>query len=264
MRRRAAGLLFLLSLLIPMPAAGGERDLSELDAWVGRYAMELRIASSMKLPLLPSERSVTTSLLLVDLERDGGKLVQRHRVCDVRMEGSSLVRAVVPLAFVEGLPARQYAALLRPVGMGEGEGGAGGWLYRADMGPEAIGFDPQATGGRLPTASGDPGVRDSDGDGHPGATIELRVPAFRRVRLFIAQHSHLVLQGRQPARDRIEGEVEIRRLDQRTLGAEPGFFSRTPSLRPDAARSGFTLVRVPESLDCERLREAASSFFRQR
>ncbi|MBA4160397.1 MAG: hypothetical protein H0X65_23490 [Gemmatimonadetes bacterium] len=263
MRRRAVGLLLLLSLLIPMPAAGGERGVSELDAWVGRYAMELRIASTMKLPLLPSERNLTTSLLLVDLERRGGGLVQRHRVCDVRMEGSSsMMRVVVPPTFVEGFAARQYAALLRPVGVGDGEGGAGGWLYRADMGPEAIGYDPQVTGGKLPTGGDDPGVRDSDADGHPGATIELRVPAFGRVRLFIAQHSHLVLQGRQTARDRIEGEVEIHRLEQRTLGAEPSFFGRTPSLRPDAARSGFTLVRVPDSLDCTGLRQAAASLFR--
>lgn len=254
--------LLLLLWLITMPAAAADRDPSGIDAWVGRYAMELRIASSMKLPLLPSERSMTTSLLLVDLERDGGKLVQRHKVCDVRMEGSSLMRVVVPRAFVDGLAARQYAALLRPVGMGEGEGGAGGWLYQADMGPEAIGFDPQATGGKLPTTSDDPGVRDSDGDGRPGATIELRVPAFGRVRLFVVQHSHLMLQGQQTARDRIEGEVEIRRLEQRTLGAEPGFFGRTPSLRPDPARSGFTLVRVPDSLDCNSLREAAGSLFR--
>lgn len=143
--------LLLLSLLIPMSAAGGEHAPSEIDVWVGRYAMELRIASRMKLPLLPSERSTTTSLLLVDLQRAGGSLIQRHQVCDVRMEGSSsLMRAVIPPAFVEGLAARQYAALLRPVGVGEGEGGAGEWLYGADMGPEAIGFDPQVTGGKLP------------------------------------------------------------------------------------------------------------------
>lgn len=260
MTLRAAALLLALALPMTPPAPDAHRD--DLDAWVGGYAMELRVASTMRLPLLPPQRSVTTSLLLVELERGPAGLIQRHRVCEVRMEsGSPAMRTLVPSAFVQALPARHYRAVLLPERTRDGEGGPSLWRYRVDLGPEAIGFDPQLTGGELPRGGDDAGVRDSDGDGDPGATIELRVPAFGRVRLFIAQYSHLVLEGRQTGPGRIEGEVEILRLEQRTLGAEPGLFNRTPTLRPESTRSGFTLVRLPAGLDCAALRSAAPALF---
>lgn len=220
--------------------------------------MELRVVSTAKLPLMPSERSVTTTVMLVDLSHgrraDPGGLIQRHQVCDVRVEGSSFVRTVIPPAFVRGLPIRRYPVLLDLRDEGS-------WRYRADLGMETIGFDPQASGGMLPEQRNDPGVVDTDEDGQPGATVELRVPAFGRIRLFIAQHSHLILRGVQVGPDRIEGDVDIRLLEQRTLGAEPGFFNRTPTIRPDSARSRFTLVRVPGAMDCSTLRESANTLF---
>ncbi len=248
--------LLLLVLLLAKPARVEAGVDSDVDAWLGRYAMELRVATTAKMPLLPTEQSTTVSLLLVDIQRGSrsGMLTQRHHVCDVRVEGSSAVRMVIPPAFVSGLQVRRYPAVLRP--------GDDGWGYRADMGVEAIGYDPAVTGGGLPDAIGDPGVQDTDEDGSPGATVELRVPAVGRVRLFIAQRSHLVLKGVQTGEDRIEGDVDIRLLEQRTLGAQPGFFNRTPAIRPDAPRSGFTLVRVADATDCEGLTRKAVALFR--
>lgn len=238
---------------MPNPLNAGDR--SGIDAWLGRFAMRLRVASTAKLPLLPTERSVTTSLMLVDLDRMGeGGVIQHHRVCDVWVEGSSsAVRTVIPRAFVDGLPDRRYSASLDP---------AGDKLhYTADLGFEAIGFDPRATGGKLPDGSGDPGIRDTDNDGEPGATVELRVPLVGRVRLFIAQRSHLVLRGAQAGPDRIAGNVDIQVLEQRPLGADPGLFNRTPDLRPDSANSSFTMIRVPDEMGCAGLREAGEALF---
>ena len=223
--------------------------------------MELRVVSTAKLPLMPSERSVTTTLMLVELshsEQAGRSgLTQCHRVCDVRVEGSSFVRTVIPPAFVHGLSTRRY-----PVQLDLRD--EGGWRYSADLGMEAIGFDPTQTGGELPEQGSEVGVQDTDEDGRPGATVELRVPAFGRVRLFIAQRSHLILRGVQVGPDRIEGDVDIRLLEQRTLGAEPGFFNRTPTIRPDSARSGFTLIRVPAGVDCTAVRKVAGTLFQRR
>lgn len=232
----------------PGPAGGGS------EAWSGSHAMELRLASATRLPLFGTQRSVTTSLLLVDVARDGGGWTQRHRVCGVRvMTGSSAVRMVVPDAFVRGLGVRRYPAALR--------GGPGGLRYTADMGLEAIGFDPAATGGVLPARADDPGVVDSDRDGSPGATVELRLPAGGRAKLYIVQRSHLVLDGRETAPDRIEGGVQVLVQEQRTLGADPAFFARTPATRPEPARSGFTLVRAPEARSCDDLRRDAAALF---
>lgn len=253
---KVAGLRVGAVLLAALLPGGGAKaaDLSPgVDAWAGSYAMELRLASDTRLPLFGTQKSVTTSLMLVDVERTAGGWAQRHRVCDVRVDGSSAVRMIVPEAFVQGLAVRRYPAELK-----EGDEGV---RYTADMGLEAIGFDPAVTGGALPQRADDPGVRDSDGDGSPGATVELRVPAAGRAKLFIVQRSHLVLDGRETAPDRIEGDVEVLVQEQRTLGAEPGFFARTPSTRPAPARSGFTLVRAPGVRSCDDLRRESGRLF---
>lgn len=243
----------LLAGLVPRLGAGAAEPSRGADAWSGAYAMELRLASATRLPLLGSQRSVTTSLMLVDVERAGGGWTQRHRVCDVRVRGSAGVRMIVPDAFVRGLAVRRYPAVLAD--------GAQGVRYTADMGIEAIGFDPAATGGALPRQADDPGVRDSDRDGSPGATVEIRVPAAGRARLYIVQRSHLVLSGRETAPDRIEGGVQVLVQEQRTLGADPGFFARTPRVRAEPSRSGFTLVRAPSVRNCEDLVRESGRLF---
>jgi hypothetical protein len=255
-RARTVGAVVGAALLVglgPRAAAGAPEPPRSEASWSGTYAMELRLASATRIPIFGTQRSVTTSLMLVDVERAGGGWSQRHRVCDVRVSGGSAMKMIVPDAFVRGLPVRRYPAVLRD--------GAEGVRYTADMGVEAIGFDPAATGGALPQEAGDPGVLDSDGDGEPGATVELRIPAAGRARLYIVQRSHLVLSGRETAPDRIEGGVQVLVQEQRTLAADPGFFARTPSTRPDPARSGFTLVRAPGVRSCDDLRRDAETLF---
>lgn len=251
--------LVVLLAMISMPpgtARAEERMENDVSVWHGRYARQLRLASSAKMPLLPTERSTTVSLLLVDLLPGAGEgtIQQHHRVCNVHVESYSAVQIVIPPAFVQGLVVRRYPALFRSQ--------SAGWAYRADLGLEAIGFDPQETGGELPRFIDDPAVRDTDADGSPGATVELRVPALGRVQLFIAQRSHLVLHGTQTGEGRIEGGMDIRLLEQRTLGARPGVFNRTPAIRPDAEASRFILVRVAEDVTCEALTRQATSLFR--
>lgn len=228
------------------------RTLPISEAPAGRYALELRLVSSAKLPLLGTERSVTTTLMLIELAPNGAGWTQSHRVCDVRMQGSSALRLTVPPAFVQSFAERSYPATL----VREGD-----WRYTADMGLEALGFDPAVTGGELPRSADAPGVQDSDGDGEPGASVELHVPGFGRARLFVVQRSHLVLRGTQTAPDRFTGQVDILLQEQRTLGADPGIFRRTPRIRPNPERSGFALVRVRPGTGCAELREWGRELF---
>ena len=251
MRRLALGLLPTL-LVASSPA----RTAAPEDAWSGRWALELRVASVAKLPLLPSQRSVTVSWMLVDLEQGAEGWTQRHRVCDVRVDNSSLgVRMAIPRAFVQALPQRQYAISLRNT--------PAGWSYTADMGVETIGLEAGYSAARLPRSARDPGVRDTDGDGAPGATVEMFLPVVGKARLFVVQRSHLVLSGRGTNGDGLYGDVEIRAQQQNTVGADPGMFRRSPAIEPDAARSGFTLARVPHRTSCADLRETAMELFRK-
>ena len=247
-RTLRAGLPAALLVLL----AGSAPPHDRLASWEGRYAMDLRIGTETRVPVVGTERSVTRTLLLVDVRRDGGRWVQRQTVCDVGIQ-SGRVRMTVPDAFVSSMPRREYTSIVQ--GPGDER------TYTADLGVESIGFDPRATGGTLPRNARSRGVLDSDHDGAPGATVVGHFPMFGRVRLFIAQRSHLVLHGRQTSDDRIEGRLEIRVLEQRTLGADNRLFRRTLSMRPDAENSRFVMVRTSVA-ECGALVRQAGQLFR--
>jgi hypothetical protein len=236
--------LAALGMLCLVGAAPARREW----AWEGHYASLHRVASVAHLPVIGAQRSVTHTLLLVDIERQGGRWVQRQRVCDVSIHGSR-ARMTIPDAFVRSLPERSYAATME-----------GGGAYVADGGVESIGFDPRVTGGALPATARAAGVLDSDGDGEPGATVIGHFPIFGKVRLFIAQRTHVVLRGRQVGPDRIEGTVDVLLLEQRTLGASNGIFRRSVEVKPDPGRSGFTMLRTT-ARDCDELKRAAGELF---
>ncbi|MBB4639555.1 hypothetical protein [Longimicrobium terrae] len=249
----APGRVLRMGILAALPLLLGAAVPADPGAtWAGRYAMEMRIGTVTRVPVVGSERSVTRTLLLVDMRRDGSRWVQRQTVCDVRIE-SPRMRMTVPAAFVRGLPPREYTGVVQ----GAGERAA----FTADLGVEAIGYDPALTGGELPLNAAARGVVDNDGDGRPGATVIGHFPLFGRVRLFIAQRSHLVLHGRQTSDDRIEGTMEIRAMEQRTLGADNRLFRRTLPMQADPAASGFVMVRTAAA-DCAAVRRDSETLFR--
>lgn len=231
--------------------AAGAHSPADAWEWEGRWAMELRLASSTRVPMAGTERSVTRTLLLVELRRQGARWVQRQRVCEVTID-SERVRMTVPPAFAAAIPERTYTSVER----GADDPGR----YTVDLGEDALGYDPAATAGALPEHARAPGVVDADGDGNPGVTVLGHFPLFGTVRLYVAQRSHLVLRGRQVAPGRFEGGVEIRVLEQRTLGADHRLFRRTLPLRPDAGASGFTMVRT-DATGCEPLRRDRAQLF---
>lgn len=237
-----------LAVLAVLPLCASARH---ADAWEGRYAMEVRVGSVARVPVMGAQRSVTRSLLLVDVERRAGRLVQRQRVCDVDIHSPGL-RMTVPAAFVRALAPREYTADVR--------GDSPERSYTADSGVDHVGYDPRLTGGALPRDARSPGVVDSDADGAPGATVVAHLPVVGRVRVFVAQRAHVVLHGRRTSHDRVEGDVEVRLLEQRTLGASNRMFARTLPLRPDAATSGFTMVRT-DAAGCDALAADARTTF---
>ena len=92
-----------------------------------------------------------------------------------------------------------------------------GWLYRADLGVERIGYRADSVDGKLPTKIDDPTVYDWDGDGHPGATLRLSVPLLPDGELYVVQRGQSVLNGRVIAPGRIDGGIEVRSFEHRVL-----------------------------------------------
>lgn len=244
--RARAGRLFLLPVLwiLLSPAALRAQEPGEVDARLGQWALEMRLGTVVRAPPFRTDRSETVYRFLVDLEAEDTGIMQRHRVCSVHANGTSGTRLRIPSTFAEAFSSRRYPVLL-------GHPEDPGWVYRANLGEESVGFDPIRSGGALPTRADHPAVTDADGDGAPGVTVEVHLPAVGEVRLHTVQRSHLVLSGRPTAPGRVEGDVEVLTLEQAVIGAEPGLFRRIVSLSPDPGASRFVLIRLSDDQETE-------------
>jgi hypothetical protein len=224
----------MIALLLSLATAGAVEP--------GRYGLELVLGSDADLPFLGRTPGTSRSWSLVDVLATDAGLVQHHQTCAVRMEGRTGSTSVhIPPAFVAALPRRVV-----PV--------AGGPQYRADMGEDAVGYDPQR--GALPTAIDDGAVIDWDGDGAPAATVELHIPILGVIRLFVAQRAHIRLAGEEGADGIVRGGVEVVRFEQNTLGASSALFDHSPKVTPRADRSSFRLIPMPAVAGCAALRPA--------
>jgi hypothetical protein len=227
------------------PSGGVERD------WTGTYAVRLRMVTETHLPMLLGQRqSVTTSLAIAQVRRTATGWVQEQRACDVQIQADTPMK--LGAALVAGMPAARFPVAF-PAGDRE---------YAADMGVQAIGYDPAATGGALPDRADAPGVVDTDHDGRPGATVTGHFPLFGSVDIYFAQRLHLALRGRETRPGRIAGRLDVRELQQRTLGASSRFFRRTLPVTAEPEASSFVMVAVPAGFTCEDLRRADASLFR--
>jgi hypothetical protein len=214
----------------------------------GTYRLEMIMATVSHLPFLGSSKSASKSISVVEIQHEGTAMTQSHKVCDFRvLEDSALIKMVFPDKFVAALAQHTYPIQL--------EKDAQGWLYRADLGMERIGYRADSTNGDLPTQMDDPGVYDWDGDGHPGATLRLTVPLLPAGELYVVQRGQSVLSGRVTAPGRIDGGIEVLSFEHRVLGAKPSFLNRSPKIEADPKRSRFSLSTVPRGSTCASLRE---------
>lgn len=208
----------------------------------GRYGLELVLGSDADLPFLGDTPGTSRSWSLVDVVDTGQGLVQHHQTCAVRMEGRTGSSSVyIPAAFVAALPRRSVAVPAGPV-------------YAADLGEDAVGYDPGR--GALPTALGDPAVIDWDQDGRPGATVELHIPLLGVIRLFVAQRAHIRLDGVEGPGGVVRGGVTYLAFEQNTLGASSALFDHSPRVTPRPDRSAFRLIPMPTVEGCAGLRPA--------
>ena len=208
----------------------------------GRYRMTLHAASRAKVPVFGWTGSVTTSEVLVELTRTEAGWVQRHRVCDVRVDGQR-GQTTIPDAFVAALPDKQYPVRLLAAD--------GGLRYVADLGLDHLGYDP-AVAGRLPRKPGDPGVLDADGDGQPGVTVRVTAPVAGSSDIYVVQRGSMRLVGEVGPDGTVRGRIEVGLLEQRTLGATNFMFAGSPPIEPVPEESWFTIERVPDDAPCER------------
>ena len=251
---RMTSLVAALVCMLPMRPAVAQpvpseepqlQPLTDPSQLVGTYHMLFHLVTEAKIPVLGTKEMVAEKDLLVTIRQEGDKLVQHHTSCRVIAAGrQGLIGTRFPEGFVEALPLKTYELVL--------EQKEGRWSYRADLGHELIGVQPDYVGA-LPSDPTDPNVFDGDHDGKPGVTVQAVVPIFGAVDIYFLQRAHTVLEGQVLGVDSIAGVARVLDLDQRNLGASNKWFARTPNLRPIAAGSTFKLTRISDITTCAAL-----------
>lgn len=203
----------------------------------GTWRLEVAVSTRTRLPVFGHTRSVSLDLARVEVGTDGR--VQQVG-CDSRiLDKGFIARSVLPEAFIRALPPVEYHVELDAAGR-----------FRADMGAQAVGYDPRYP---FPSRTTDPGVFDWDKDGKPAATVLIEVPILGAGEVYVAQLGQMVLEGRVSSPDLVEGGVQMPILQARTLGASVRLLDTTPEFEVEPARSWFQLARVPEGSTCAQI-----------
>lgn len=246
-RGLASLVILLIGCSVSSSIASPLEAVEETALLPGAYKLEMIMASTTRVPLFGSSKSASKSVSLVEIRRDGNGLVQNHQVCDFRvLEDSKMIKMIFPEKFIAALAKHTYPIQL--------EKNAEGWRYRADLGIERIGYRANGTEEKLPNKIDDPAVYDWDGDGHPGATLQLSIPLLPTGQLYVVQRGQSILTGHIMQPGKIEGHIEVRHFDQKVLGAWPGFLAKSPEIEPNPKESRFTLSPIATGTTCESLR----------
>lgn len=220
----------------------------------GRWAQLQVTTSIVVLPIGGPAESRLETLVLVDVEQEGQQLVLTETVCSVHSEGpTSLVETSYPDAFVEALSGRTREARL--------DFESGRYTYREPKTYRTTGVeldDPAEES--LPDAPDDPRVRDPDGDGHPGLTVEVR--GFVNGQVFMVQKGWSELDGVVRSPRQIEGTVRWS-SSQSVVAATHRFLTHPPVSKPHPSgdRHFFRMARVPREASCREVQDRAHRIF---
>lgn len=205
----------------------------------GLWQVMLTVVTTTHVPVLGESRTVSSSLALASIA--GG--VQTQRICDSWMtDRNPLAQVILPDAFIAAFPEESF-----PVELNER---AGQVVYHVEQHRQAVGYDDA---GPMPQRVGDPGLRDWEADGRPGATVRVRVPFAGEGEVWMVQVGRTVLDGVVVGADRVEGGVVTRDFAQRTIGASNRLLDVNPTVRTDDAASRFVMTRVPAGTTCATL-----------
>lgn len=208
----------------------------------GTWKLDLVVATRVVVPVIGGLANWTTTTMLVTIEARPEGLMQTQKVCAIQIGSRPhLASSVIPPAFVRSIPVRTFPIFLSQT--------TTGWNSLADPGPLAVGFDPRQ--GPIPV-DGDPqGSLDFEGDGKPGATVQVEVPLVGlQGDVWVVQHGHTIMQGTDVRSDYVRGKATVVFLEQHTIGATHPWLMSSPKVTQDPGNSYFEMRRVPEGSGC--------------
>ena len=215
----------------------------------GIWAKEV-ITSALSDTFLGEEETTTTSILLVNIEQDGGSLTLTSEVCAIEIDSRrGFAQTEIPPAFINSLPAvtrsgtYEQGSLTLP------------WAFEV-RGVEFLpGEDPETT--PLPTEASDPRVFDQDEDGNPGLTVFVDAGIVSGD-IYVIQRGRDTLSGQARSASLLEGTVQWDD-EQVILGASnQALMIGQPTTRPNPEEGAnrFAMVSLSAGASCTEALEA--------
>jgi len=232
--------MIALAVLLSSAALAPVSDPAPLEA--GRYGLFLEYAIAADVPVIGQTTSITTTTAIVDVAGDQSAT---QRVCSVSsiardpLTGKGLgIETHASPALLKGIPAIRYRFQV-----------SGGDIT-ADLGSGALGYDDtKMKAGDLPTSSRDRAITDPDGDGVPGASINVTVPGIGNINISIVSKGRTKLRGQFVDAGVVGGKATLEEPAQRIVGGLP-FAPPAQEVRADPHRSRFVLKKVDDNAGC--------------
>ncbi len=172
--------------------------------------LEATMVTRAKVPVVGWIEVTSTSVAAVDFTPAPQGWQVTQRLCSVELSNRPNVgQTVIPDAFIAAYPEQTYLAHVEVTD--------GVMRFMADPGASWVGAEPNPAG-TLPNGPDWLGESDFEEDGKPGATVLVKVPFVGRIEMYVAQVGHHRFEG-TVEEGRIEGSIEMVRMEQRTLGS---------------------------------------------
>lgn len=250
---RRAPALAAAATLLTISLAGGARAQDSGGSAVdegadprGRWRLDMTVVTDAHIPVLGTTTAKARTTFILDISGQPGAYVATTDPCRLRVwSNRSFAATRIPPAFEAALKSR--SAPLETSGV---EAGA---PLKIDLRPQYMGFDPAKSGRAVPEDKAHPAVIDFEPDGDPGGTILLDAPVFGEVEVYIIQRAHSVLEGSWTSASSASGKATILDYAQRNIGASNRLFVSNPTIKPDSARSTWSMVLVDPGTTCGQL-----------
>ena len=229
-------------------------DPAILQALVGTYAVQMKIAMIQEVPILGEMENVSTVYGFTEISEDGeGGVVMVERGCGARSSTGDAINVVIPSA----IP-RSVTPPVTPLNVWE-ENGIIHWSRPEVVVPIGIRLDDPVNDA-LPTDPNDPRIWDQDGDGAPGVTVN--VMGFASGDLYIIQKQVSSEHGILNEAGEMEGFVVDNSLQVTIGGTNPLLNQQIPTRpNPDGSLSTLRSTKMAADRDCDWLLENQNQLF---
>lgn len=228
------------------PPSGGAVTTADPTDPRGRWRLDMTVVTDAHIPVLGTTTAKARTTFVLDISGTPGAYVATTDPCRLRVSSNrSFASTRIPPAFETALKSRSA-----PLDTAQVEVGA---PVKIDLRPQYMGFDPAKSGRVVPEDKEHPAVVDFEPDGDPGGTILLDAPLFGEVEVYIIQRAHSVLEGTWTSPNGASGRANILDYAQRNIGASNRLFVSNPTIKPDSARSTWSMVRVGPTTTCAQL-----------